>query len=273
MIVFHLHCQLGNQMFIYACARSLAIKRKQFYCLSELRDLRYFKLSFKDHYFNFLKYIWFRIVNLFINFKFEHLQDNRQDYSDLMLNETSLNVWYYGYFQGEKYFYHTDQNIKKYFEVNKLYKDQFDKIKAKVFKNIKIIAIHIRLNDYSSFGPDYLDGPDLTLPFSYYHNIIKDLPKENTKFVFLSDNINIVRKEFSYINNAYFSDNSPIIDLQFLIHANTCILSCSTFSWWGAWLNNNKNKTIFAPNYFLGFKVKKEFPVNIIPEDWIKVEI
>ena len=47
MLVFHSHCQMGNQMFIYACARSLSLKRKVPYCLSELDHLKYFDLSNK----------------------------------------------------------------------------------------------------------------------------------------------------------------------------------------------------------------------------------
>ena len=57
------------------------------------------------------------------------------------------------------------------------------------------------------------------------------------------------------------------------MNANICILSCSTFSWWGAWLNKQKNLKVYVPKYFLGFKVKKEYPVNIIPKKWKQIEI
>jgi hypothetical protein len=273
MLAFHSHCQLGNQMFIYACAHSLSKKRGLSYSLSELRDLKYFVLSKNDYRWNSLKWISFRVKNLVAKFQFKHLQDNREDYSFDLQSETNKNTWYYGYFQGEQYFYENFENIRKRFQVKALYVKEFSQIKQRICGDINYTVIHIRLKDYKTFGPNYLDGPDLRLPLSYYHDLIKSNTKENKLFIFLSDDIESVKEEFSYVENAYFSNNSPIVDLQFIINAQTCILSCSTFSWWGAWLNTKEDKTIFVPDYFLGFKVKKEYPVNIIPQGWNKVKV
>lgn len=273
MLAFHSHCQLGNQMFIYACAHSLAKAQGQSYCLSELGDLKYFTLSKGDYNWNSFKWLGFRIKNILKKFEFQHLQDNREDYSSLLLQKGKTNTWYYGYFQGEKYFYGNEENIKSRFEIKQEHQDEFNLIRKEKCGDKPITIVHIRLKDYKTFGPDYLDGPDLSLPFSYYHNLIKSEIPEDNMVVFLSDDIDAVKDEFSYVKNAYFSDNSVIVDLQFIINASTCILSCSTFSWWGAWLNSQVDKTIFVPEYFLGFKVKKEYPVNMIPENWNKIKV
>ena len=273
MLAFHSHCQLGNQMFIYACAHSLAKKTNQSYCLSELGDLNYFELSKEDYRLNSLKWLAFRIKNIFKKFSFQHLQDNRIDCSSTLLNEKHKDVWYYGYFQGEKYFYDNDDNIKSRFKVKSQFIEEFKKVRGLNCGDMPYTIVHIRLKDYKTFGPDYLDGPDLSLPFSYYHHLIRSEEIKGSKIVFLSDDIDTIKSEFSYVENAYFSDNNMIIDLQFIMNAKTCVLSCSTFSWWGSWLNDTENKTIFVPNYFLGFKVKKEYPVNIIPNGWNKIHI
>ena len=274
MLVFHNHCQLGNQMFIYACAHSLAKEKQVKYCLSQLKDLSYFELAKEDKW-NSIKFIAFRIKNLFIKYKFEHLQDNRRDYSEELKKTINKDTWYYGYFQGEKYFYDNIKEIKARFKIKSEVINQFNLLKNKEIGNKEYTIIHIRLKDYKTFGPRHLNGPDLTLPFSYYHNLIrKVLAKDKEQqFVFLSDDINQIKNEFNYVKNAYFSLNSPIIDLQFIIKAQTCILSCSTFSWWGAWLNENIKKCIYVPKNFLGFKVNKEYPINIIPKNWNQVEI
>jgi hypothetical protein len=275
MLVFHSHCQLGNQMFIYACARSLARKKKLKYCLSEINELHYFNLSNGENLRNKLKFIGFRIYNLFFpsKYKKEHFQDNREDYSLRMSEDKNNYVWYYGYFQGENYFYDNDIDIRTRFKIKNEYIKIFNHVKKNIFREQEYSVVHIRLKDYKTFGPDYLDGPDLSLPFTYYHNLIKSILENGNPLVFLSDEIETVKKEFSYVKNAYFSDHDPIIDLQFIINASTCVLSCSTFSWWGAWLNSNKKKTIFIPEHFLGFKVAREYPVNMIPDGWNKVNI
>ena len=195
-----------------------------------------------------------------------------QETSKKMLQNNSKNNWYYGYFQGEKYFFNNEFEIRKRFEIKNKYRVKFDNLKKEIIGEDKYAIVHIRLKDFKTFGPDFLRGPDLSLPFRYYHKLIKEIPN-NYKIIFLSDEIEKVKNEFNYVKNAYYSENTVIDDLQFIIKADICILSCSTFSWWGAWLNEKKTKTIFVPKYFLGFKVKKEFPVKMIPKDWTQIEV
>lgn len=277
MLVFHSHCQMGNQMFIYACARSLAKKRNISYCLSELNYLKYFELAEADKR-NKFKYFSFKLMNKLPGFSyaFEHLQDNRIDYSDQMRKASSKRIWYYGYFQGEKYLYDNFEDIKKCFTIKAHYQKEFEDFYHGTFNNKRIIIAHIRLKDYKTFGPDFLNGPDLTLPFSYYHRNIKQLiaaqPDDNFKLVFMSDDIEEVKKEFSEYN-AYFSNQSVIIDFQLLQHAHAAVISPSSYAWWACWLSKNPAAKIIVPKYFLGFKVKKEFPVDMIPSKFIQSEV
>lgn len=277
MLVFHAHCQMGNQMFIYACARSLAIRKKLAYCLSEMDHLKYFKLSDDDRL-NQLKFLTFKLQNKLpgMKYKFEHMQDNRNDYSGIMELEPSKRVWYYGYFQGESYFYNNMEDIKQCFEIKEEYQQAYHVFLKNNFNNKRIIVAHIRLKDYKTFGPDFLDGPDLTLPFAYYHTNIKKLiaaqPDNNYQLVFMSDDITEVKKEFNTYD-AYFSEQNMMIDFQILQHAQAAIISPSSYAWWACWLSKNPNSQIIVPKYFLGFKVKKEFPVNMIPKHFVQSEV
>jgi len=275
MLVFHSHCQMGNQMFIYACARSLSQKRNIPYCLSEIDKLKFFELSQEDYSKNKLKHFRFKLLNkLKLNkFKFEHYQDNRVDYSEKMSTEKHKTIWYYGYFQSEKYFFENQNELKKLFSIKQQYKNEYLKAHAKLNLGDDYISVHIRLKDYKTFGPDYLDGPDLSLPFSYYHNLLSPFKDSNKKIVIMSDEPQLVKKEFAYLNNVVYSEESSIVDFQIIQNAQVCINANSTFSWWAAWLNERIDKTVFVPNYFLGFKVKKEFPVNIIPKAWCKQDV
>ena len=271
MLVFHSHCQMGNLMFIYACARSLARKRKLSYCLSSLKGLEAFQLS-EDDKNNDLKFLWFRISNKIpgLKYTFYHLQDNREDYHSTMLKETKKQVWYYGYFQGENYLFDNHEDLKKCFSLKPEFKIPFEEKLKQLALTKETLVVHIRLRDYKTFGPDYLNGPDMTLPFDYYRALLKENYRpEKHSLIFLSDDIQSVKSEFSKeYSEAWFSDQSPLVDFQILMQAKTAIISHSSFAWWASYLNTQKDKRIIAPKYFLGFKVKKEYPVNMIPRGW-----
>lgn len=274
MLVFLNHCQLGNQMFIYACARSSSKERNLTYCLSELKDLKYFKLKPSDYSLNKFKYLIFRISNkLLKGYEFRHLQENLKDHSEDIIKEKSNRIWYYGFFQGEKYFFNNKIDIKQCFEIKKNYTKNFKKVYDLEIQKKKYAVVHIRLTDYANSGREENGGPDMRLPMSYYHDLINKYKKEEIKFVILSDDIEKVKDEFSYLNNVYFSMNSAIIDFQFILNADICILSCSSFAWWGAWLNRKKNKIINVPKNWLGYKVNREYPINMTPEGWKKINI
>ena len=91
MLVFHSHCQLGNQMFIYSCAHSLANHKGSSYCISGIKDLKYFKLTKFEILLNSFKYLFFRINSKIVKYKYHHYQDNRTDYHKKMLEEKSKN--------------------------------------------------------------------------------------------------------------------------------------------------------------------------------------
>jgi len=47
------------------------------------------------------------------------------------------------------------------------------------------------------------------------------------------------------------------------------IIANSSFSWWGAWLNENSNKIVIAPKKWLS---TDEFDVSyMLPNNWIKL--
>jgi len=176
------------------------------------------------------------------------------------------NFRYKGFFHSEGFFEDFKDEIRSLFKIKSEHVTAFEHIKNQSGCIKKTVVIHVRRTDYV--------GLNMSLPVSYYKKAIELIDAAAIEYVFISDDPSFIEEEFGYITNKYISNNSEIIDLQFLINADICILSNSSFSWWGAWLNDNQNKQVIAPEYWLGFKEKKEFPAGIsdhLNYNWIQV--
>jgi len=262
-------------MFRYAAAISMSEQFKHRYFLSNLGSLKYFKLTKKDYLVNFFKlnYVVWIFLKLFGASKID--VTNGWNYADYMEQFKRLNGNYLvrGCLGHPSFFFMDYENISKYFQVKIKYQQRYNILYREFQKYSKLVVIHVRKGDYETFKVEGLGNSDMTLPLNYYKKIINNYNQNEVKLIFLSDNIAQVKKDFNYLQNAYFSTENEITDLQFLMYADVCILSCSTFSWWGAALNSKANKLVYVPKYFLGFKVGKEYPEGIIPEQWIKVDV
>jgi hypothetical protein len=186
---------------------------------------------------------------------------------NFQLTEFTDNCLYTGFFQSENYFLNAD-SVRKMFTIKEGIKSGFSK-REKPYSQTAYIAVHLRRSDYLNYGSEELGGINMTLPAAYYHKcleLIRD--SENTPVVFVSDDIEFVKKEFGTRSNYFFESNDEITDFQIMLHASTVVLANSTFSWWAAWLNEKQNKVVYAPDYFLGFKIKKDYPGGIRVKSW-----
>jgi hypothetical protein len=147
----------------------------------------------------------------------------------------------------------------------------FEKKYKHIFNSSKIIAIHCRVGDYASWGGEELGGTNMVLPTSYYINALKLIPDVNScDIIIVTDDIEASEKKFAFVENKIIISDQEIIDFQILMHADKLIISNSTFAWWAAFFNKKKAE-VFAPEFWLGFKVRKEYPKNIIPSRFIAV--
>jgi hypothetical protein len=165
---------------------------------------------------------------------------------------------YEGFFQSEIYFEGFQDDIRALFQVKREHLAAFGSVAGQLDSSKKKIVVHVRRGDYVNL--------DLTLPVSYYKKAIEMIDSTDAEYIFISDDPLFVEAEFGYIQNKYVSTQSEIIDLQFLMNADVCVLSNSSFSWWGAWLNANKSKKIIAPAMWLGKDIV--YPAGVLQRDW-----
>ena len=269
MIGIKLQGQLGNQMFQYAFAYSLAKHFKtDFFIDTSLRKIfdvpKYFDLP----EYNFWKNL-FRWISSILFRKMKLLEVDPCTKPSFYQNKLKDNILYKGYFHSEEYFKNIQRELQNIFVVKEKHKKQFVLKYGKLYKDNKIIAVHIRRTDFLNWG-----GRSIALPVEYYKKCLAKINNiANCKILFASDDMDFCIKNFSHLKNAIFNADSVIIDFLKIQNADYCIIANSSLSWWAAYLNNKQGHKIYAPQYWLGFKEKQEVPVGVLVKNWELVEV
>jgi len=115
------------------------------------------------------------------------------------------------------------------------------------------ISLHIRRGDY--FTAPYKERYGVC-DTAYYEAAIERMMvgKENATVFVFSDEPDWVRENLRLPQNVHVIDNEPINPLWYILLMAQCkdnILSNSTFSWWGAYLNRNLDKRVIAPKRWM----------------------
>lgn len=273
MIVVKLNGRMGNHIFQYAFAFAAGKKLRTNYVIDDTltKDIfaKYFcRLSITD--IGYLRKLMLKIFTLKI--KKTHLIQSGDDNIDDSLKLLTDNCYYDGYFQSVQFFKEVEQDILKRIRVKKFYRNAFDSKYSQLFNSKKILAIHYRIGDYLTWGFESLGGANVALPEDYYQKaLLKITNLDEYQVIIVTDDIKSLRDCLPDINNKMIVSESEIIDFQILLNADTLIISNSSFAWWAAYLNKKKT-VVYAPKHWLGFKVKREYPAGIIPQEFIEVE-
>ena len=112
------------------------------------------------------------------------------------------------------------------------------------------VAIHVRK------GSDYQSRIwyQNTCPLEYYRDSIAYMCKKinNPKFYVFADNHAWVKENFKDFEYTLVEGNPPAgwgahFDMQLMSYCKHNIISNSTYSWWGAFLNKNEDKIVILP--------------------------
>ena len=134
------------------------------------------------------------------------------------------------------------------------------------------------------------------IDFDYYYKAIKKLTDNNKDFTFILFCENIDKKwieyyiipflkknKIKYINTSEMNIPS-VITLYLISKCEHNITSESTFSFWGSYLNENKNKMVFIPRVYKNisnkYKLSSMLRGSILsteeekrcPDDWIEID-
>ena len=202
--------------------------------------------------------------------KFFGVNFKREKYARVF-NKNMIKPYFYcweGYFQNEKYFKHLRSELLKDFTL----KAPLDDANLHLLNEIKksnSVSLHVRRGDYVTL--DYVNKLQGTCTLDYYKSAIKYIAErvENPHFFLFSDDIEWVIENLK-LQHKYTAVNinqgKGYFDLELMKNCKHNIIANSSFSWWGAWLNQNPEKIVIAPK---NWTVKKE-KCDIVPKDWVK---
>lgn len=287
MYVIRIWQGLGNQMFQYAFAKSLQeytgkkvyLDSKHYYTSSldkygsptkrEMAIWNY-RLSLeeiKPERLFWWKYInrneWYHEINVKLNqyhlYPFSYICEKglaSQYHSEYF--HAKNNTYFQGWFQNEKYFINNKKILKQEFiPQNKVF---ISHELQDILDSYTTVSIHVRRTDFMKYG--------IVLDESYYQCAIARIKNyvDNPFFIVFSDDINWVRNNLLFGEQVYFIDRmSNFKDYEELYLMSLChhnIISNSTFSWWGAWLNENENKKVICPSTW------GKTQLGIVPNEW-----
>lgn len=142
--------------------------------------------------------------------------------------------------------------------------------------NSESIWVHVRRGDYIS--NKHASSFHGLVDKNYYHDALKiitrKIPKSKIKDIeiFISSNdIRWCKRELKFSFPVTFIENKlGSEDMRIAKFCKHDIIANSTFSWWGAWLNQNPEKIVIAPKkWFEDSGANKD--TDIIPSGWLRV--
>lgn len=169
------------------------------------------------------------------------------------------NIKLHGYFQSEKYFKPYAGGLSKLFAIP-------------VDSDANVCGIHFRFGDYKEMREWH---PVITQ--SYLSLAVKNIKIKTgvKKFWVFSDEPVYADGMMKHLDCDYtvMSSSNAKKDLQLMAHCGHQIISNSTFGWWAAYLNNNKDKVVVSPDRDSWFGPRNSHleTRDLIPDSWIQI--
>ena len=178
--------------------------------------------------------------------------------------------YFSGYFQNEKYFKTIKKRLIKDFELPELKNnDEYNKNLLEEIKSVKnSVFIHVRRDDYIKLG--------YSISLDYYKKAVRYINEhveDPQYFVFCAEDIDYIKNEFkidaefSLIGEKNKTRETFYENMRLMKACKHAIIANSSYSWWSAWLSEDKDKIVVAPSPWMNNND------DIICDNWVKIEV
>jgi hypothetical protein len=284
---------IGNQLFIYATARRLAIVNAAELIIDDVSgfayDHVYQRHSQLDHFnihcrkaTSIERLVPLHRVRRYLKRKWnERLPFFRRTYvvqqgvdfdSRILHYKPQGSVYLEGYWQSEGYFKDVEVSIRQDLRITPP-TDADNLAMAAQIQGCTAVAVHVRFfdephtietnNTPSDYYTRAVETMEHLAPSAHYF-IFSDKPEAARARIPLSDGrVTMVAHNYG--------DEKAYADLWLMTQCRHFIIANSTFSWWGAWLSTHAAKVVIAP----GFEMRRGKMcwgfTGLLPNSWIKL--
>jgi len=285
---------LGNQLFQYAAAKALSLKRSlplvldiSSFLRNELPELevpRDFELynfqgvtdevitsnPFHDNSrFSFLK------KNIFHKLQPPHRRNIYKEpffHFDKNFFKIPNDVFIKGALQSEKYFYEFRNELRAILTLKEVLYTKVEHFGIKL-SNSNSVSVHIRRGDY--LRKQIILEWHGVLEEEYYKKALEQMQNyiNACDIYYFSDDPEWVEKYLQPLFPGELVSNkishTHYEDLYLMSCCRHNIIANSSFSWWAAWFNNNPDKKVIAPIKW--FDKAPNDTKDLIPAGWIRI--
>ncbi|MFA6547728.1 MAG: alpha-1,2-fucosyltransferase [Candidatus Magasanikbacteria bacterium] len=283
MIVVKIKAGLGNQMFQYALGRRLSLdwNDELKFDLSWFQniknsetprtlDIDKFKINLVEVTDQEREQVMPCFFSKIINKIRARLDRNYFYHFHSGLLKKKNNVYLDGYFQSYKYPDSIRKTLLDDFVLKNGYSQDAQKTKNDIELSGESVAVHVRRGDYSSSCKNWNGLCDI----KYYQQGLDQIKKKysSVKLFIFSDDIAWARENLKFDSPMVFVSRPTLSNAEELLLMSLCkhqIIANSTFSWWGAWLNQNPQKIVVAPSRWL--LVSNIDTSELLPSEWTTI--
>ena len=198
---------------------------------------------------------------------------------DIKNQGDDVNFELFGYFQSARYFHHNFNKINEIVQITKAREETIKKYEIMYFDK-PTISMHFRHGDFKNiqdFHP--------ILPFMYYKNALRKIVEETGRDDYrvlyfcevqdlkrVNDYVRFIKKDFPKMR--FVKGDTEAEDWVQMLLMSGCshnIIANSTFSWWSAYLNQNKDKVVCYPDKWFGPAMGNKILGDLFPANWNRV--
>ena len=278
MITCGLMGGLGNQMFQIFTTISYAIQSENNYKFTNTVTL--FDGIRHTYWDSFLTELKSKTTGMFP--AMTRIKESSFEHHDIDLDEIrGKNIMLNGYFQSYKYFENNYNMICKIIMLHNKKLEVLQKTDYTTDILLNSISLHFRMGDYKT-----LQHIHPIMNYEYYKNALTYIEvhldnKESFKVLYFCEDSDIEEAndiihdlEIMFSRFNFIRCDNKLQDWEQLLIMSLCghnIIANSTFSWWGAYLNEGESKIVCYPKLWFGADVPHN-TIDMFPPEWVEIK-